>query len=408
MDQNQTKNRIALLRVFQYRDFRVLGLNSIFGSFWGTGETVATGWIVPELTDSPLMVGVVMALRMAPQLFLGLFAGAVVDMVDRRLFMPFISALSALPNIIIALLLMGDLLELWHLLFLILLSGCVNPFSATARQSFAYDIVGAPLAMQGLAGLTMLSRVGGMIGAGLVGVTIGRAGSGVAFVIIGVAQMVGGAVMFLARAAGQAAPVEKESIGDNLKGFVREIQSNRVLLQLVLLTGAVEILGFSHMTLLPSLARDVLKVGPEGLGIMNSVQSAGALLGLTVLASVGNVRRKGLLFLVVIHIFGIAIVLLGFAKTLILTVAIMIVVSTMAALSDVLSQGLMQLNVPNKLRGRAMGSWVFAIGTSPLGHLEIGALASVASVGIAFMVNGLGVVILAAGVTLFSSRMRKL
>ena len=121
-----------------------------------------------------------------------------------------------------------------------------------------------------------------------------------------------------------------------------------------------------------------------------------------------SVRRKGLLFLVVIHIFGIAIVLLGFAKTLILTVAIMIVVSTMAALSDVLSQGLMQLNVPNKLRGRAMGSWVFAIGTSPLGHLEIGALASVASVGIAFMVNGLGVVILAAGVTLFSSRMRKL
>jgi len=408
MDQNQTKYRAALLQIFQYRDFRVLGLNSIFSSFGGMGETVAIGWIVLELTDSPFMVGVVMALKMGPHLFLRIVAGAVVDMVDRRTFMPFISALTALPNIIIALLLMADLLELWHLLLLILLSGCLNPFSATTRQSFAYDIVGPALAMQGLAGLTMLSRVGGMIGAGLVGVAIGRSGLGVAFMIIGIAQLLSGGVMLLAKSAGQAAPTERESIIDNLKGFVKEIRTNKALSQLVLLVGAVEMLGFSHMTLLPSLARDVLKVGPEGLGVMNSIKGAGALLGLAVFASVGDVRRKGLLFLLVLHVFGIAIVFLGLSKTLILTVMILIVVSTMTALSDVLSQGLMQLNVPNKLRGRAMGSWLFAIGTSPLGYLEIGALASFASVGIALMVNGLGVVILAAGVTLVSSRIRKL
>ena len=220
--------------------------------------------------------------------------------------------------------------------------------------------------------------------------------------------MVSGLVMLLVRSAGQAAPLVRESVTANLKGFLREVRQNRVLLQLVLLTGAVEMLGFSHMTVLPGLARDVLDVGAVGLAVMHGIHSAGGILGAIVLAYMGDVRRKGLLFLAVAQVFGVALVLLGMSSTLVLVVVILTAISAMSALTDVLSQTLMQLNVPNELRGRAMGVWVLAIGTSPVGHMQIGALASLVSVGFALSFNGLGLLALAAGLMLLSARLRRL
>ena len=194
----------------------------------------------------------------------------------------------------------------------------------------------------------------------------------------------------------------------NMKGYFREIRVNQTLRQLIIITGAVEMLGFSHQTLLPSLARDVLDVGAEGLGFMSGVQSVGGIMGVAVLAALGEVRRKGMAFLVVIHVFGGALVLLAYAPSLALAVLVLAVISAAAALSDVLSQSLMQLNVPNELRGRAMGSWVLAIGTAPVGHIQIGGLATLLGVASALTFNGVGLVALAAVTTVFAARLRRL
>ena len=176
IEPSKGRRRLAVLRVFQYRDFRILGLSSLFSAFGMVGENVAVSWIVYEMTDSLFMVGVATGLRRAPQFALGIFAGAVVDTVDRRLFMPFINAVMALPNIAIALLLVAGRLEIWHVMVLVLLSGIMIPFAHTARQSFAYDIVGPSLAMQGLAAVVLVSRVGALVGAVPTGVIIERFG----------------------------------------------------------------------------------------------------------------------------------------------------------------------------------------------------------------------------------------
>ena len=88
-------------------------------------------------------------------------------------------------------------------------------------------------------------------------------------------------------------------------------------------------------------------------------------------------------------IFGLSIVLLALAPTFPLAVLVIAVVAAMAALTDILSMVLLQLALPNELRGRAMGSWVLALGAFPLGSLQIGALASAFGVPISLMVHGL-------------------
>ena len=191
-----------MLKTLGYRDFRILSVSSMFGAFGMMGETVALGWIVLELTDSSFMVGVVMGARMIPQFLLGIPAGAVVDMVDRRLFIPLITIASAVPSSILGLLLMFDLVQFWHVAALAMAAGSLAPFQQTARQSFAYDIVGPTLAVQGLATMMLASRLGGLVGAVVAGSIIARIGSDIAFLLIAGSQVVAGLTVTLVRSSG--------------------------------------------------------------------------------------------------------------------------------------------------------------------------------------------------------------
>ena len=209
------------------------------------------------------------------------------------------------------------------------------------------------------------------------------------------------------RSRGQAAPTARPSARRAFGEFIGEIRTNRVLLSLVATTGAIEILGFSHKVVLPSLAKDVLEVGPEGLGIMNGVGSLGGILGIVFLSVKGDIERKGVLYLLTILGFGIGLLLLGFATSFLLVLLVLVLLNAVMAITDTLSQGLMQLAVPNEFRGRAMGSWLLALGAGPLGTLQMGALASVGVV-LALSVNGLGLVALAAAIAALFPLVRKL
>ena len=170
----------------------------------------------------------------------------------------------------------------------------------------------------------------------------------------------------------------------------------------------MEILGFSHQVLLPVLARDVLEVGAEGLGLMNALRSLGGIAAILALSSLGEVRRKGLLYLVVLHVFGISLLFLGVSNTFYFAILAIIVINGMAALSDILSQSLVQTVVPDELRGRAMGSWVLAVGLGPMGSLQIGGLASAFGVSMALLAHGTGLIVLAVGSLAFFPKLRKL
>ena len=103
-----------------------------------------------------------------------------------------------------------------------------------------------------------------------------------------------------------------------------------------------------------------------------------------------------------------ALIFLGISGNLQVAIVAVTIVSGLAALSDVLSQSLVQVAVPNEMRGRAMGSWALAIGVAPLGHLQIGALTTGVGVSSALVANGVGLVLLALGAALAVKRLRSL
>lgn len=443
-----TPNSAAIVRntlrapALRYRDFRLLVAASFFDSIGFMGEQVIVGWLVLEITDDPFMVGVALGLRFAPFFFLGLVAGTIADMVDRRSLIRVLNLAMTAVMCCVGALIYYDTLQVWHIFAFAVLGGCISALHQTSRQSFAFDVVGRQNLVSGLAYVSLGMRLGGLVGSLAAGYLIAGYGADLvqslidalpswmswawlisvlewlaaalsqgaasAYFLLAAGYLVSVAMLSFIRSRGQAAPTQRRSALQNLREFAGELRRNNALLMLMVIVAATEVLGFSSATAFPSLARDVLNVGADGLGEMNAFRSVGAVLSILLLSVCGEVGRKGALLLATIVAFGAALVLLGQSGMYAVALVAIMVIGGAMALSDVFSQSLMQNIVPNEQRGRAMGAWVVGIGTAPLGSLQVGAAVAAFGVGIALTANGIALVAIAAAIALLYTRMRRL
>jgi len=173
-------------------------------------------------------------------------------------------------------------------------------------------------------------------------------------------------------------------------------------------TAVAELFGFSHQVMLPILAREVLQVGASGLGVLTACRFLGGVLGASGLTILSTRHRRGRILLVVLPLFGAGQVLLAFAPTFWFAAVCVIFINVMAAATDVLHQTLLQVSVANEQRGRAMGSWIIGTGIAPVGHLEVGTLASLTSAHLALLVNGLALMMLTLGMAVGIPRLWRL
>ncbi len=399
------------LTLFRLADFRCLGAATLLNSVGMMGEVVVLGWLALELTNSPFLVGVAMGMRALPLFFVGVPAGALADRFSRRRLLMVTGAGQAFTTSTLGVLTLLGLVGFPHVLLLTLASGALRGLEHAARQSYAHDVVGAAALMPGFAVLGVAMRVGWLVGSLGVGAVIARSGSGMAYLAVALAFLAGAVALVPASAAPRATPRDGGSLWQSVRGFTTAVRTDRVLLLLMTLTAGAEILGFSHQALLPSLARDVLRAGPEGLGALNAARSVGGIVGLVAASARGPAPGGGALLLAVLVTFGVSLIGLGVAPGFVGFVGVLVVltvVNAAGALADLLAQSLLQLSVPSHLRGRAGGAWVVAIGLAPLGQWQIGALASLFGVGVALGTSGFALVTLAGATALLVPRVRRL
>jgi hypothetical protein len=304
--------------------------------------------------------------------------------------------------------------RLGHVIALALVAGALRAVEHAARQSYTHDVVGGAALVNGLAVLGVALRVGWLVGSLGAGAIIARHGSGAAYLASAACYLAGSAALLPASAAARV-PVSRAapaSLWASVLGFVEAVRRHRVLLVLMVLTAGAEVLGFSHQALLPSLARDVLHAGPEGLGVLAAARSAGGILGLVAAYAVRPAGGGGgAFFIAVLLTFGAGVLGLGVAPSLVGfagVVVVILITNAAGALADLLAQSLLQLGAPAHLRGQAGGAWVVAIGLAPLGQLQIGAIASAFGVSAALAASGLALVALAGGIALRFPALRRL
>jgi MFS family permease len=378
------------------------------------GEMVVLGWLALELTNSPFLVGLAMSARALPLFFVGAPAGVLADRVPRHQLLVATGVGQALSTAALGSITLAGHVSFTHLFVFTLASGVLRGVEHAARQSYTHDVAGAEGLVRGLAIQGLAMRCGWFAGSLGAGGVIANLGPGPAYIGVGIAYLVGTLPLVGASPPVRTAPPERESLWRAVAEFVDGVRKDRTLFVIMVLTAGAEVLGFSHQAVLPSLARDVLHTGPEGLGVLNGARSVGGFFGLVASMSGSGHRvgqAGGALFLAILVTFGASVIALGvspYAVGFAGVVMVLLVANAAGAIADLLAQSLLQRSVPAHLRGRAGGAWVVAIGLAPLGQLQIGGLASLVGVSAALGASGLALVGLVAATAFAYPRLRRL
>ena len=395
----------ASLRI---RDFQLLWIATVLYSLATGMEQVSVGWLIFELTDSDLMLGIGAAARMMPFFLLGLLSGAIADRWDRRSLLRFGSVAASAVALLMGILLLGGLDNVWIVILLVLALGSTFAFVLTVRQTYTYDIVGQDLALNGLALGAMAMQGGGIAGSLASGALIEVAGPGWQFIAAAGCYLSSALLTVAISNPGRSVRPAAASVLRNLTGYVRLLRNYRMLMVLMLLTAATEVLGFTHMTLFPVFAKEVLFVGPAGLGVITAMRQVGGMLGLWLLAGLGATRKKGLLMFGTAIGFGGGLMAFSLSGNFYAFLGVLLFVNACAMAVDTLYKTLMQESVADEERGRAMGSWVLSIGFAPVGHVGVGALAGAVGAPRALLINGAALVAISIASAIGMPRVRRL
>jgi MFS family permease len=369
---------------------------------------VSSGWLVLELTDSPLSLGLFWAVRSSPNLLFGMVGGATADKMDRRRLLMICYSLYAVCGFLFGFLIVYGIIQLYHAIALIFIRGIIRTFENPSRQSFIVDIVGRGNAMNGISLNAVGMRGIGIVGAALAGLIIDFFGKEWPFFVLAGLFMISILLLASIRRVEIKRVAQELSVWKNLTEGIQIVRQNKIVLALMLMAATCEMFGFSFPVLVPVFARDVLKVGAVGNGMINAFRSSGGLVASLALASLGDFRHKGKLLLGMFLMFGVGLILYANSPVYALALFFIGIVGVSAAGHDAMSQILLQLNVSEEQRGRAMGIWQLSIGFGVIGSMTLGTLAEVYGAPFAQSIFGGVMVIIVALMYAWVPRLKEL
>ena len=364
------------LRAFSHRNYRLYWFGQLI-SLTGTWmQSTAQQWLVYRLTGSPLALGTVMFLNALPAMLLSLFAGIVVDRVDKRRFLLLTQTALMTPAFILAALTFTGVVQYWHILVLAVCLGLANTFDMPARQAFTVEMVGKDDLMNAIALNSSMFNGARLIGPAAAGLLVAQVGEATAFLLNGLSFLaVIGGLALMRLPAFTPRPGRLTPLADLREGL-GYIRRNRAVLALVSVAAVPSVFGFPATTLLPAVARDVLGLGVDGYGGLVSAIGLGALVGALSLATLGDYRPKGRLLTTATFVFAGALIGAALARSAWLAGAALVLAGWGMVTHLAATISLVQLQVPDILRWRVMSAYLWAVvGLAPAGSLALGTLA---------------------------------
>ncbi len=387
--------------VLLYRDYRLLWMGSWSEHLGEWMETTALLWLMYQLTDSPFMTTLLVALRHLPMIVFAFIGGIVADRMNRRTLLGYCLMFSVVLSLTLATLVHTGLVQPWHLLVNSILTGVATGFNHPARHTLVPNLVKKEHLLNAItldSGSVTASRI---VGAPLAGLIIGFAGATPVLGLKAVGALV--AIFWLSRIKAPDTPAEGRK-KTPLRSFVegmRYVGRNKAVLTQVLLYLLPYFVTNTYTGLLPYFARNVLHVGPELYGVMNAAPGAGALIATLVLASLVNFRRKGFVLLLGGIAQGIGLILFAYSPIYFLSVFLLFAIGAANNVFMTLNNTIIQEMISDEVRGRVMSLREVCFGLGPSASLISGAMAEAMGGSIAVAVAGsISVLVLLAILTL--------
>ena len=391
-------------RALRHRNFQLFFSGQLISLIGTWMQTVAQSWLVYRLTGSGLKLGAVGFASQIPVFLFAPIGGIIADRSHRKHVVIATQVASMLLAFVLAALTLTHRVQVWHVFVLAALLGVVNAFDIPGRQSFLVDMVGKEDLMNAIALNSSMFNGARVIGPAVAGVLVARLGEGWCFFVNGVsyiAVIIGLMLMDVhapPRVSGKGSPLEHI-----IEGF-QFVSRTAPIRALMLLLGVVSVTGMPYVVLMPIFADKILHdggqefatligshdLGAVRLGILMGSAGVGALLGALTLAVRSGVKGLGTWISVCCAGFGFSLMLFAFSKSFWLSVLLLLPVGYFIMLQMAASNTLIQVMVPDALRGRTMAVYsMMFMGMAPIGALLGGALSDRLGAAMTVAIGGL-------------------
>jgi predicted MFS family arabinose efflux permease len=401
--------RSRLSRTFsalRYRNFRLLWIGAFLSTTGTWMQTIAQGWLVLEMTNSPFLLGVDGFLATGPMIVFSLFGGVIADRIERRKIMLWSQYLQMTFAFILAALIWSGNVQVWHIFVLSFLTGSAQSISGPSYISLLPQLVDREDVPNAVAMNSMQFNLARVIGPIFAGAALVGWGAAVCFLVNGFSFFAVIVALLLIRTPAAKPLDQRRGLLDEMKEGFRFVTARRKLLTLTFLAFAGTFLGMPIVTFLPVVAKSIFAMKANGYAWMMTTYGVGSVIGALVVASTAHAAKKGKMALSLQLAF--ACLLIGFAFSRSLPLSLVIAFFAGICIVGVISlySSLVQLTTSDEMRGRVMSIFMLAFrGGMPLGNLLAGYVAQRWSITAALAVNG---AVLASVAVFFKARRTKL
>jgi MFS family permease len=381
----------SIFRSLRYRNYRLFfGGQSI--SLIGTWmQHIAMSWLVYRLTNSVFLLGVVAFCAQIPAFVLSPFTGVLADRWNRRGILIVTQTISMVQAFLLAVLTLAGVIQVWQVIVLGMLLGCVNSLDIPARQSFIMDMVEKREVLGNAIALnSFMFNFARLVGPSLAGIIIAYSGEGTCFLLNGVSFLcVIGSLLAMEIAVRRHGARDSRLLHDLREGLAYTFGFTPIR-SILLLLSVSSLMGMSYVVLMPVFARDILHGGPQTLGFLMAAAGVGALLATVYLASRKDVLRLGKMLPVSTALFAAGLIAFSLSRVLWLSLSLLFVAGFGMMVQMALSNTVLQVIVDDDKRGRVMSFYTMSfMGMAPLGSLLAGYLASRIGAPHTLMIGGL-------------------
>ena len=368
-------------------------------------ELTATSWLLYQLTDSPLLLGLGGVFRALPIFAFALLGGTVADRVERRRLLLITQSSSVVTSLVLGALVLTGHVVFWHIYVISFLNATIAAFDAPARQSLFPTLLPRGQLQNAITLNSMLFQTSNLVGPAIAGMLIARAGVAWPFFVNAASYfaIIGGLMAMRVPALTARA---RGSLRGELVGGLRYVQASRILPLVLAIEATLSVFGHNQ-ALMTIFARDVLSAGAEGLGLLLSSIAFGAIVGMALLVVIGDVRRKGVFMLGSGALYALALLGFAWSRSFPLSMAILAVVGFADATWGTMRSAIAQLAAEDAYRGRVMSFiLIVARGLTNASQLETGVATALVGAPGAATVGALVIGGVIAGVAARGRRLR--
>ncbi|MFH1079764.1 MAG: MFS transporter [Pseudomonadota bacterium] len=393
-----------VFRTLRYRNYRLFFAGQCISLIGTWMQQIAVSWLVYRLTHSVFLLGVVGFAGQFPTFLFSPFAGVLSDRWNRQRILVLTQSLSMLQAFTLAILVLTGVIDVWHILSLSLLIGCVNALDIPTRQSFVRYMIDDQKDLGNAIALnSAMFNAARFLGPSLAGILIALVGEGVCFLLNAMSYVAVIAALLSINIL-QVTPEKKKTnlLHDLQEGFHYAYGSKPIRFILLLLA-LTSFMGVPYAVLMPAFARDILHGGSRTLGFLMSAAGAGALVGAIYLAARKSVLGLGRIIPLAAGIFGVGLIFFSLSRIVWCSLLLMFVIGFGVMVQVASSNTLLQTIVDDDKRGRIMSFFAVSfIGMAPLGSLMAGTLAGLIGITNTIMIGGVCCVV---GAILFSRKL---